>query len=681
MAVLVPQSLEELMRRMYAEHARSGAIYDLEAREIWRGASAVQPGGDPQAPRLDLSVTNHGARAATGVGPAAGPHAQLAQNILLSWLAGARVLELKTVQILDRLEIARPCIDAMNVGFNVEWSQELTLEESLREYVHGAILVHAAADLLGMQKDARETLLDVSVGYSLDGICADPVRRWLDRLRHAAPLVLAARRSLPKELARRIEHVEVPDEIYDCVTLSTFHGCPADEIERIVTHLYEQHDVHVIVKMNPTLLGFDTVSEILRGRLGYDDLVPIKEAFDEDLRFEDAVAMMGRLEKIAAKKGRTLGAKFTNTLVVKNHKSFFPKEQQQMYLSGQPLHVLAVQAACRFAEATGGRFPLSFSAGIDRHNFPDALACGFVPVTTCTDLLRPGGYARLPKYLKELEARMRAANVANVPDFIASIAKARGGHPSTESEAALSNLRAYARAVLEDPRYASEKNKKIPRRIGSHLALFDCINCDKCVQVCPNDANFSIDVPAATFEAPDLVVTGGKVHLSQRPPYVVKKERQFANYADFCNDCGNCDVFCPEEGGPYKIKPRFFGERTTFEREGGDGFYVERTLDARDVITGRIDGLRHELSLDRARGRAYFSDGVVYCEIDLEGHKVLGSACASHAIARNDGHTLPLWRYHAMRLLLDGVLAGINPVSARFLGEVGSPDGAGRLEA
>jgi putative selenate reductase len=667
MAVLIPQPLADLMRRMYAEHARNGAIYDLEAREIWRGASAV-PGGDSQALRLDLSVENHGARAATGVGPAAGPHAQLAQNILLSWLAGARVLELKTVQILDRLEIARPCIDAQNVGFNIEWSQELTLEESLLEYVHGAILVHAAADLLGMQKDAKETLLDVSVGYSLDGIRADPVRRWLDRLRHAAPLIEAARRSLPKELAACIERVDVPGEIYDCVTLSTFHGCPAEEIERIATHLFEQHDVHVIVKMNPTLLGFDAVSNILRSKLGYDDLVPVKEAFDEDLRFDDAVAMMGRLEKVAARKGRTLGAKFTNTLVVKNHKSFFPAEQQQMYLSGQPLHVLAVQAASRFAEATGGRFALSFSAGIDRHNFPDATACGFVPVTTCTDLLRPGGYARLPKYLKELEARMVAAGVANVPDFISSVARARGENPASAKDASLSNLRAYARAVLVDPRYASGKNKKIPRRIGSHLALFDCINCDKCVQVCPNDANFSIEVPAGTYDAPDLVVQAGKVAVTPKEPYVVKKERQFANYADFCNDCGNCDVFCPEDGGPYKVKPRFFGERTAFEREKGDGFYVERTLDARDVITGRIDGLRHELSVDRARGRAYFSDGVVYCEIDLGHHTVVGSACASHAIARNDGHTLPLWRYHAMRLLLDGVLAGVNPVSARWLG-------------
>ncbi len=51
----------------------------------------------------------------------------LLQNIVLSWLAGSRIIELKTVQILDELKIPRPCIDATNVGYNVEWSQELKL--------------------------------------------------------------------------------------------------------------------------------------------------------------------------------------------------------------------------------------------------------------------------------------------------------------------------------------------------------------------------------------------------------------------------------------------------------------------------------------------------------------------------------------------------------------------------
>ena len=52
---------------------------------------------------------------ATPIGPGAGPHTQLAQNIICAWLSGARFIELKTVQIMDELEIPRPCIDMIRV--------------------------------------------------------------------------------------------------------------------------------------------------------------------------------------------------------------------------------------------------------------------------------------------------------------------------------------------------------------------------------------------------------------------------------------------------------------------------------------------------------------------------------------------------------------------------------------
>src|SRR5262245_39086430 len=222
MAELLPQSLSDLLRRMLAEHRRSGSIFDLPGRSFWRGSP------------LDLSVRFHGARASTAAGPAAGPQSQLAQNIVLGWLAGARIFELKTVQIEDRLKIPRPCIDATNVGYNVEWSQELTLEQSLDEYVKSWWLVHALRrwNPCGLRAAELETLFDVSVGDSLAGIQSDRVARWLDGLRDAGKQLAALRDSLAPDV--RAFDTDAPSEIYDCVTLSTFHGCPADEIERIV---------------------------------------------------------------------------------------------------------------------------------------------------------------------------------------------------------------------------------------------------------------------------------------------------------------------------------------------------------------------------------------------------------------------------------------------------------------
>src|SRR5580700_11405692 len=166
MAELVPIPLLLLLRRAFLEYHREGKIFDLPSSRFFRGL-----------PELDLSVTVHGHRAATPLGPAAGPHGQLAQNIVLSWLGGSRIIELKTIQTLDELQIPRPCIDAANVGYNVEWSQELSLDQSLREYVGASMFLEIlkASRLLG-DGIPSDTVFDMSVGYNLEGLRSPRVR-------------------------------------------------------------------------------------------------------------------------------------------------------------------------------------------------------------------------------------------------------------------------------------------------------------------------------------------------------------------------------------------------------------------------------------------------------------------------------------------------------------------------
>ena len=57
-------------------------------------------------------------------------------------------------------------------------------------------------------------------------------------------------------------------------------------------------------------------------------------------------------------------------------------------------------------------------------------------------------------------------------------------------------------------RYRAESLRP-PRRIGRHLALFDCINCDKCLPACPNDANFVYEVEPLAREYESYRVEGG----------------------------------------------------------------------------------------------------------------------------------------------------------------------------
>ncbi len=402
MAELVPIPLPLLLRRAFLEYQQEDKIFDLPSAKFFRGI-----------PGLDLSVVSNGHRASTPLGPAAGPHDQLAQNIVLCWLGGARIIELKTVQVLDELKIPRPCIDAANVGYNVEWSQELKLEQSLREYVGAAMLI----EILRASNRHRDTfpgdtIFDMSVGYNLEGIRSAAVSAWIQTMKNCAPVVDELRASLDAPY----RNLPFPNCISDTVTLSTFHGCPAREIESIVHYLLTEMNANVCVKLNPTMLGREKVEHLLHDVLGYQEIQCSPEAFEHDLQFDDAVDLIPRLDSIAKAHGKRLSVKFSNTLVVKNHKGYFSDDM--MYLSGAPLHVITMNLTGRFRERMGSAIPISFSAGIDAHNFAEAVAMNFAPVTTCTDLLRPGGYSRLSRYTEILGEKMRACGAARIPDFI-----------------------------------------------------------------------------------------------------------------------------------------------------------------------------------------------------------------------------------------------------------------------
>jgi putative selenate reductase len=616
-ARLVPHPFGALVRRLFRELDEKRAIFDLPVRRFFLG--------DQQK---DFGVSFHGHRAASPLGPAAGPHTQLAQNIVLAWLGGSRIIELKTVQVLDELTIPRPCIDMETVGFNVEWSQELTLDESLEEYTKASMLIDllVASGRLPIAPGYDRTIFDMSVGYSLEGIRSGTVQAFIGGMMDGRSTVDRLRRQIPDEF-RHYRDLDFRTKLSDTLTLSTFHGCPPHEVEAITSFLLREVGLHSVIKLNPMLLGGIETRRLLHDVLGYHDIDVPESAFDRDMTWEQATGMVERLEGTAASLGLGLGVKFTNTLIVNNNRQFFPPSEKEMYLSGPPLHVLATALVGRFREHFGDRFPISFSAGIDRTNFPDAVALGLAPVTVCTDLLKTGGYGRTRGYFQELASRMDAVGAATVGDFIiraygmagealgrldleaqarpacaralengGSLRAASGDavYRRWVSQAALLNTRTYAERVAADQRYARARHAKGPRKIGRRLQLFDCLSCDKCIPVCPNDANFTFVLPAMDIQV--VKVRRGQDAWETRNEGIlaIREDHQIANFADFCNDCGNCDVFCPEDGGPYVLKPRFFGSLERWRASRLDGFYLGRRGGS-EVIAGRFDGHEYEL--------------------------------------------------------------------------------------
>jgi putative selenate reductase len=644
MARLSPYPFAALVRRAFRELDRRQAIFDLPARAFFVGD-----------PRKDLSVRVHGHAAATPFGPAAGPQSQLAQNIVLSWLGGGRIVELKTVQIDDELSIPRPCIDVQTVGYNVEWSQELRIDQSLEEYAKASMLVEmlAASGKLGPAPAAAPAIYDMSVGYDLAGIKSERVQAFIRGMLDARAVVERLRSQIPDEY-REFRDLDFSSRLSDTLTLSTFHGCPSDEIEQIVEFLLRDVGLHVTIKLNPMLLGKTETRRLLHEALGYRGIRVPDSAFDRDTTWDQAVQFVDRLGRVAADVGLGVGVKFTNTLIVENHRTFFPAEQTEMYLSGPPLHVLAMHVVRRFRRQFGDRYPISFSGGIDRVNFADAVALGLVPVTVCTDLLRPGGYARARGYLQTLVERMDTVRAGNVGDFIiraydlgtAGLAKLGplAGHVGQACRDALAggtdlrpacgdefyarwcsevkrlNTEMYVERATTDPRYAEPNNRKTPRKIGRSLQLFDCISCDKCVPVCPNDANFTFVLPQSEIPIVKFRREGGAWQRWEEGTLRIEEKHQIGTFADFCNDCGNCDVFCPEDGGPYLVKPRLFGSRNAWDSAPTlDGFFLDRH-EGRETVMGRFAG--HEYRLQVSDGQVAYSGtafAVTFAESDPEG--------------------------------------------------------------
>jgi putative selenate reductase len=555
MAELLPQPLARLVTRAFAELDCQNSIFDLPARKFARSDS-----------RFDTSVNVHRHRVSAPLGPSAGPHTQMAQNIALCWLAGARVIELKTVQVLDSLRIPRPCIDAKSTGFNVEWSQELKIEQSLEEYVKASMLIEILSTSGAIR--AERPMFDISVGYDLDGIRSERITAFLRGMIDARKTVDRLRTQLPA----RWQAIDFTTHIADSVTLSTFHGCPPDQIERIADYLMSDIGVDCTIKLNPTLLGRQQVEEVLHDRLGFTQIEIPPTAFENDPTWQQTIGMAGRLRERARKLGRSFGVKLTNTLLVENSSAFLPASEKVAYLSGPPLHVLAMHLVRRFRRAFGDSIPISFSAGIDRLNYPDAVSLGLSPVTVCTDLLKQGGYGRLHSYAKALYARMEAEGANSISDFI------RRGRPVTLTEAKLLNTEEYVESLDTNPRYHQKRLAK-PARDRAHLALLDCSTCDLCIPACPNDAIFSIP----TLDA------GRESH-------------QIACFAELCNDCGNCEVFCPDRGAPNQLKLRLFLNEDAWLRDAPrDAFLIQGDTVTPRTTPNALTGYVRRAVFDRSR--------------------------------------------------------------------------------
>lgn len=450
---MIPIPFKQLIHWIFEEYQRTQTIF---------GVSEVKFFHKQNDPFIQL----FGERMDTPIGPAAGPHTQLAQNIIAAYLSGSRFFELKSVQVMDELEIPKPCILAEDECYNTEWSTELSVTGAFDEYVKAWFALHVLQQEFFDQSE-RGFMFNMSVGYDLEGIQSQKVDQFIEGLKDASGTkVFQECRTFLLENLERFEKVDrayieqISPHICTSITLSTMHGCPPQEIEAIIKYLLADKKLHCFVKMNPTLLGYEYVRQTF-ANMGYNYILLREESFTHDLQYQDGVEMLKRLKIFAKERQKDFGVKLSNTLPVKIGRSELPGEE--MYMSGRSLYPLTINLAYKLASEFDGELKISYSGGADAFNIDRIFETGIRPITVATTLLKPGAYMRFQQMAEVLEPFMGKTESGKID---------------------LDKLKALSESALSDPNHLKEKRDFINRKTELKLPLLDCFIAP-CTVGCP----------------------------------------------------------------------------------------------------------------------------------------------------------------------------------------------------
>ncbi|MDR3978573.1 MAG: putative selenate reductase subunit YgfK [Oscillospiraceae bacterium] len=446
---MYPIPFDSLMNWVTSEYVQCGDVFGVHKHYHASGKS----------------LPIFGERIETPFGPAAGPNSQLAQNIIAAYAAGARFFEVKTVQKMDGAELAacvpRPCILAADEGYNQEWSTELTVQQAQDEYIKAWCALKIMSKVYGFG-DPDGFVFNMSVGYDLDGIKGRKVNTYINNMMDAGKTAQfkECKKVLTELFPEEKDFIaSISPNVSRSVTLSTLHGCPPQEIERIASYLLKEKHLHTFVKCNPTILGYKTARSILDS-MGYDYIVFDEHHFNEDLQWEDAVPMFERLQKLADKQGLEFGLKLSNTFPVDTTRGELPNEE--MYMSGRSLFPLTIEMCNRISRQFGGKMRISFAGGADYFNCDKLFAAGIWPITVATTILKPGGYNRLQQMVEKVE---------DMPYRAFS-----GSDPAAISDLAASALHDFHHLKAIKPLPSRKKDEQVP--------LLDCFTAP-CKGGCP----------------------------------------------------------------------------------------------------------------------------------------------------------------------------------------------------
>ena len=247
-------------------------------------------------------------------------------------------------------------------------------------------------------------------------------------------------------------------------------------------------------------------------------------------------------------------------------------------------HVMALGAP----DASGRRAPVDTGETV---NIPADAVIAAVGERVETALFEAAGCAIGAKGLPEVDADMRTS-VAGVY----AVGDARRGPATVVEGIADAAAAAAAIAGMRFDGYAAENSAageaKYSYKKGtvaedvSAVPDWRCLGCPSicavCADVCPNRANVVIHVPG-------------------------KCQAQIVHVDGMCNECGNCAVFCPYDGRPYRDKFTLFWSEEDFADSENEGFLML----GENRVRLRLDGREQTVALDGLDGVSTDAAGVI----------------------------------------------------------------------
>lgn len=146
-----------------------------------------------------------------------------------------------------------------------------------------------------------------------------------------------------------------------------------------------------------------------------------------------------------------------------------------------------------------------------------------------------------------------------------------------------------------------------------------CLFCDDvcniCIGVCPNFSNVSFEAIPERIPIYKLIMSNTEVVNIVVDYFTVDQKPQIINIGDFCNECGNCNTFCPTNDAPYLTKPKFYLTEESFNNE--DNCYYLND----NVLIFKNNGQLFKVTTDKDSYK--FESETVEVELDKVDYRVI----------------------------------------------------------